>query len=329
MPSNSKQNFALIGTAGYIAPRHLAAIHETNNTLVAAYDPSDSVGILDRYFPKASFFTEFERFDRHLDKLKRQGTNIDYLTICSPNYLHDAHIRFGLRIGAKVICEKPLVINPWNAKALMEQDENEDVFTILQLRHHPTIKALKAKVEQSDDKIYDIDLTYITARGKWYYASWKGDESRSGGIAANIGIHFFDMLLWIFGSVKENQVHRYHHDSAAGYLELERARVKWFLSINGDHIDQKDRTVQRSIKIDSEEIDFTTGFTDLHLESYRQILAGKGYSIKESLSAIELVRQIRTAELSDTNKKTTKTPPKAKLPLTKHPFKNNPQNPNS
>ncbi len=317
MPSNKKHNFAIIGAAGYIAPRHLEAIHQTGNTLVAAYDPADSVGILDRYFPEASFFTEFERFDRHIDKLKREGTHIDYLSICSPNYLHDAHIRFGLRIGAKVICEKPLVINPWNAKALQQQDNGQNVFTILQLRLHPAIQELKEKVQNEPNKSYDIDLTYITARGKWYYASWKGDESRSGGIVANIGIHFFDMLLWIFGVVKEQQVHRYTHDSAAGYLQLERANIRWFLSINSEHLDATDTTVERSLRIDGDAIDFTTGFTNLHTESYKKIMIGEGYGIAENLPAIELVRQIRTAELSADEKDAH---PKAHQELSTHPF---------
>ncbi|MEM9884539.1 MAG: Gfo/Idh/MocA family oxidoreductase [Bacteroidota bacterium] len=317
--NKTPKTFALIGAAGYIAPRHLAAIKATQNRLVAALDPSDSVGILDRYFPNASFFTEFERFDRHLDRLQRQGTNIDYLSICSPNYLHDAHIRFGLRIGANVICEKPLVINPWNVVALQEKEQSnaQKIYTILQLRHHPTIKALKQKVANEKQKIYDVNLTYITARGNWYYASWKGDETKSGGITANIGIHFFDMLLWIFGAVKSNEVHVRSHDRAAGYLELERAKVKWFLSINRAHLPDSSKSVHRSIHVDEEELEFTEGFTDLHTQSYQAILDGKGFRIQESQAAIQLVHQIRTKDLvvSTSNQHSL-----SRLPLQVHPF---------
>jgi len=229
--------FALTGAAGYIAPRHMKAIKDTGNNLVAAFDPNDSVGIIDSYFPDADFFTEFERFDRHLEKLKRKGIKIDYVSVCSPNYLHDAHCRFGLRLGADVICEKPIVLNPWNIDALqeIERETGKNIYNILQLRLHPSVIELKKKVESAPkDKVFDIDLTYLTSRGKWYYTSWKGDLSKSGGIATNIGVHFYDMLMWIFGDVQQSSVHLHTHDRAAGYLELERARVKWFLSINYD-----------------------------------------------------------------------------------------------
>src|ERR1043165_564924 len=231
------KNFALIGASGYIAPRHLKAIKDTGNQLLAAYDPFDSVGIMDSYFPNADFFVEFERFDRHIDKLNRRSTKLDYVSVCSPNYLHDSHIRFGLRNGADVICEKPLVLNPWNAESLidLEKETGKRINNILQLRLHPNIIALKKKVEESPkDKIFEFDLTYITSRGNWYFTSWKGDTSKSGGIATNIGIHFFDMLSWIFGETKSNVVHVHTHDRAAGYLEFTRAKVRWFLSINAN-----------------------------------------------------------------------------------------------
>ncbi len=229
------KDFVLIGAAGFIAPRHLKAIKDTGNRLVAALDKFDSVGILDSYFPDASFFVEFERFDRHIEKLHRTGKHIDYLSICSPNYLHDSHIRFGLRHGANVICEKPLVLNPWNVNALdqIQRETGKNVYNILQLRLHPDIIALKKQVDEADPaKVFDIDLTYITSRGSWYYTSWKGDEHKSGGIATNIGIHFFDMMIWIFGKVKQNTIHVHTHDRAAGFLQLQKATVRWFLSIN-------------------------------------------------------------------------------------------------
>lgn len=294
-------NFALIGAAGFIAPRHLKAIKETNNNLVAALDKFDSVGVIDSFFPKASFFTEFERFDRHLEKLNRIGTPISYLSICSPNYLHDSHIRFGLRHGATVICEKPLVLNPWNVEALdqIQKETGKDVFSILQLRLHPGIIALKEKVQSSDpSKIFDLDLSYITSRGYWYYTSWKGDVSKSGGIATNIGIHFFDMLIWVFGKVLENIVHIHTHDRASGFLQLERARIRWFLSINEDTLPEavkaKSQRTYRSIVIEGSEIEFSDGFTDLHTESYTAILRGKGFNLKEALPSIELAHEIRT-----------------------------------
>ncbi len=294
-------DFALVGAAGFIAPRHLRAIKETGNTLVAALDKFDSVGVMDSYFPHASFFTEFERFDRHLEKLSRQGAAIDYLSICSPNYLHDSHIRFGLRQGATVICEKPLVLNPWNVEALdqIQQETGKEVFNILQLRLHPDIIALKEKVAAADPaKIFDFDIAYITSRGNWYYTSWKGDVSKSGGIATNIGIHFFDMLIWIFGAVKEAIVHVHTHDRASGFLQLEKARVRWFLSINEDTLPEavraKGQRTYRSITLEGTEIEFSEGFTDLHTKSYQGILDGKGFNLREALPSIELAHAIRT-----------------------------------
>lgn len=294
------KNFALVGAAGYIAPRHLQAIKDTGNNLVAALDKFDSVGIMDSYFPKADFFTEFERFDRHLEKLRRNGQQIDYVSICSPNYLHDSHIRFALRQKADAICEKPLVLNPWNVDALeeIEKETGKRVFTILQLRLHPNIIQLKKEVEEApSDKIFDVNLTYITSRGKWYHHSWKGDESKSGGIATNIGIHFFDMLLWVFGSPKSSKVEKYEDDRAAGYLELKRARVNWMLSINEDHLPaelkQKGKRTYRSLRMDGREIEFSDGFTDLHTKSYSEILAGKGFGLKDARLSIELAHDIR------------------------------------
>jgi UDP-N-acetyl-2-amino-2-deoxyglucuronate dehydrogenase len=295
------KNFALVGAAGFIAPRHLKAIKETGNHLVAALDKFDSVGIMDSFFPNASFFVEFERFDRHIEKLSRTGKPMDYLSICSPNYLHDSHIRFGLRQGANVICEKPLVLNPWNVEALdqLQRETGHEVFNILQLRLHPDIIALKQKVQESDpSKVFDFDLAYITSRGNWYYTSWKGDVNKSGGIATNIGIHFFDMLIWIFGDVKENIVHVHTHDRAAGFLQLERARVRWFLSINEDTLPEtvkaKGQRTYRSITLEGNEIEFSEGFTDLHTKSYREILSGNGFNLVEALPSIELAHAIRS-----------------------------------
>lgn len=296
------KEFALIGAAGYIAPRHLKAIKSTSNNLVAAYDPFDSVGILDSYFPDSDFFVEFERFDRHIDKLKRKNNAIDFISVCSPNYLHDSHIRFALRNNADVICEKPIVLNPWNIDALeeIEDETGKHIFSILQLRLHSSIIALREKVLNGPkDKIYDVDLTYLTSRGHWYYTSWKGDVSKSGGIATNIGVHFYDMLTWIFGNVKNNTVHIHTHDRAAGYLELEKARVRWFLSINFDTIPEEiqaqGKRTYRSIKIEGQELEFSDGFTDLHTASYREILAGNGFRIAETRTAIEIVHHIRNA----------------------------------
>ena len=281
------KNFALIGAAGYIAPRHLKAIKDTKNNLIAALDKFDSVGIMDSYFPDADFFVEFERFDRHIEKLKRRkNINLDYVSICTPNYLHDAHIRMALRRDAHAICEKPLVLNPWNIDALqdIEKETRKKVFTILQLRLHPSIIALRNKVLNGPkDKIYEVDLTYLTSRGHWYYTSWKGDVSKSGGIASNIGVHFYDMLSWIFGGLKQNVVHMHTHDRAAGYLELDRARVRWFLSIDYNTIPKEIRDggqrTYRSITIDGEEIEFSGGFTELHTLSYKDILQGNGFGL--------------------------------------------------
>lgn len=318
------KNFALIGAAGYVAPRHMKAIQETGNNLVAALDRSDSVGIIDSYFPQADFFVEFERFDRHLEKLKRGGIDLDYVSVCSPNYLHDSHIRFGIRQGADVICEKPLVLNPWNLDALEEisNETGKKVYNILQLRLHPSVIELRNKVLNSpDDQVFDVELTYQTSRGHWYYTSWKGDVSKSGGIATNIGVHFYDMLSWIFGDVKENVVHLHTHDRAAGYLEFQKARVKWFLSINYDTISEelkaKGARTYRSLKIEGEEFEFSGGFNDLHTRSYEEVLKGNGFEIGAARKAIEIVHDIRH-----------KAPiglkgeyhPLAKLPVTKHPF---------
>ena len=294
------KNFALIGAAGFVAPRHMKAIKDTGNNLLAALDNFDSVGVIDSHFPNADFFVEFERFDRHIEKLKYSGTHLDYVSICTPNYLHDAHIRFALRQGADAICEKPLVLNPWNIDALskIEEDTGRRIWNILQLRVHPSIIALKEKIDNGPkDKVYDVDLTYLTSRGHWYYTSWKGDVSKSGGIASNIGVHFFDMLTWIFGDVKENIVHVHTHDRAGGYLELERARVRWFLSINEDllpdDIKEKGQRTYRSISIENEELEFSGGFTDFHTISYQEILNGNGYGIEATRKAIEIVHDIR------------------------------------
>ncbi len=295
------KNFGLIGAAGYIAPRHLKAIKETGNQLVTALDPFDSVGILDGYFPDASFFTEPERFDRHLDKLRRIGSNpIDYVSICSPNYLHDAHIRMVLRNQAHAICEKPLVLNPWNAEALaeIEAETGKKIYTILQLRLHPAIIALRDEVLNGPkNKLYNINLEYITARGSWYFRSWKGYPEKSGGIATNIGIHFFDMLCWIFGEVHENKVIEYLPDRASGFLGLEMASVNWYLSINAatlpENIRHKGQTTYRSLRMDGREIDFSGGFTDLHTLSYEQILQGNGFGIDDAKPSIQIVHDIR------------------------------------
>lgn len=298
-------NFALIGAAGYVAPRHLKAIKDNGQKLVSALDVSDSVGIIDSYFPDASFFTEFERFDRHTEMLRRTGeeSRVHYVSICSPNYLHDAHIRFALRERAHAICEKPLVLNPWNAEALLviESETGKKVNTILQLRLHPSIIELKKKIDSAPkDKVFDIDLVYITPRGKWYNFSWKGDILKSGGVATNIGIHFFDMLIWIFGGVKNSILHISEYNKAAGLLELEKANVKWFLSIDREDLPQtkqpeKQKTF-RSIKVDGEEFEFSEGFTDLHTISYREILAGKGFGIGDAYPSIEAAFMIRQAE---------------------------------
>lgn len=296
------KNFALIGAAGYIATRHMKAIKDTGNNLSVALDKFDSVGIIDSYFPEANFFTESERFDRHLDKMRGSESAIDYVSICSPNYLHDAHIRLALRNGSDVICEKPLVLNPWNIDALAEVEKRtgKRINNILQLRLHPSIIALKEKVENGPkDKIYDIDLSYLTSRGKWYFISWKGDNSKSGGIATNIGIHFYDMLTWIFGSVKQNVCHVSDEDKAAGFLELERARVRWFLSVNYDlipeHIKATGQRTYRSITVEGEEIEFSGGFTDLHTKSYEAVLEDNGFGLMEAKTSIDIVHDIRNS----------------------------------
>ncbi len=298
-----KKNFALIGVGGFIAAKHLRAIKETGNNLVASFDPSDSVGIIDSYFPESEFFVEFERFDRHIDKLRRTGTNVDYISICSPNYLHDSHIRFALRSGANAICEKPLVLNPWNVDALheFEAESGKQIYNILQLRLHKSIIELKDKINKAPkEKMYEIDLTYITSRGNWYFISWKGDIEKSGGIATNIGVHFFDMLIWIFGGVKKNVVYIRERNRASGYLELEKARVRWFLSLDSNDIPGAPRNgkirTYRSITIDKQEIEFSEGFEDLHTRSYFKILSGEAYGLKEAKPAIEAVYTIRNAK---------------------------------
>lgn len=302
IPLQNQANFALIGVAGFIAVRHLKAIKDTGNNLVATLDKSDSVGIMDSYFPEADFFVEFERFDRHIDKLKRVGTKVNYVSICSPNYLHDSHIRFALRHQADAICEKPVVLNPWNIEALLEieKETGRNVYNVLQLRLHPSIQALKHKIETGPEKkVYDLDLTYITSRGNWYLISWKGDLQKSGGIATNIGVHFFDMLTWIFGNVKENKVHISVNNKAGGFLQLEKARVRWFLSVDpndlpGEQQSNGQRTY-RSIKLEGEEIEFSEGFTGLHTISYRDILNGKGFGLEEARNSIETVYNIRNS----------------------------------
>jgi len=300
-------HFALIGAAGYIAPRHMKAIKDTGNKLIAAFDPNDSVGIIDSYFPQAHFFTEFERFDRHVDRLRRSNSleAIEHVAICSPNYLHDSHMRFALRAGADAICEKPLVLNPWNIDALteIEEDTGRKINTILQLRVHPSIVALREKVQkQGRDTKHEVDLTYITSRGNWYLRSWKGDERKSGGIATNIGVHFFDMLHYVFGELQNNVVHLRTETKAAGYLEFEKARVLWFLSIDLQDVPAKQRgedvRTYRSITVDGEEIEFSGGFTDLHTRSYEEILANRGFGLEANRTAISAVSKIREAEIS-------------------------------
>lgn len=294
------KNFALIGVGGYIAVRHLKAIKDTHNVLLASLDTKDSVGIIDSYFPDSDFFVEFERFDRHVEKLRRVGTKIDYVSICSPNYLHDSHIRFALRQHADAICEKPLVLNPWNVDALeeIERETGQKAYNILQLRLHPVIKELKEKIQnEKSGKIHDIELTYITSRGKWYDISWKGYIEKSGGVATNIGIHFFDMLTWIFGKVKTNVVNISEPKKAAGYLELEKARVKWFLSLDCDDlpldVKKKGQRTYRSILMEGNEIEFSEGFTELHTKSYEEILKGNGFRISEARNCIEIAYNIR------------------------------------
>ncbi len=303
MTENSEaKNFAIIGIAGYIAIRHLKAIKESGHHLLAALDRFDSVGFIDNYFPDADFFVEFERFDRHIDKLRREGSQVNYVSICSPNYLHDSHIRFALRNGADAICEKPVVLNPWNIDALLEFEKQtgKKTYNILQLRYHPSIVALREKIKNGlKDKIYDIDLSYITSRGNWYHFSWKGDVHKSGGVATNIGVHFFDMLSWIFGNVRENVVHILREDKAAGYLLLDQARVRWFLSIDFNDIPrdirERGQRTYRSIMVDGEEIEFSGGFTDLHTTTYEQILLGNGFGLEDARTSIEMVYAIRNS----------------------------------
>lgn len=301
------KNFALIGAAGYIAPRHMKAIRETGNNLVAALDKNDSVGIIDSYFPNADFFTEYERFDRHVDLLKRSGTQIDYVSIATPNYLHDSHIRFALRNNAHAICEKPLVLNPHNIDALkIVQDETgKQVYNILQLRLHQSIIDLKAyvadEVAKNPNKVFDVDLTYLTSRGHWYFTSWKGDDNKSGGIATNIGVHFYDMLGWVFGDIKKNEAHVKQEDVSAGYLEFKHAKVRWFLSVNYDYIPEdikaSGQRTYRSITVNGKEIEFSGGFTDLHTKSYEHILTGGGFGLEEAHKSIEIVSDIRTQDV--------------------------------
>lgn len=318
------ENFSLIGAAGYIAPRHIKAIADTGNNLLVAYDRFDSVGRLDSSFPECSFFTENEQFDRFCSKQMKTDNPLGWTAICTPNYTHDAFIRYGLRLGTDVICEKPLVLNPYNIDNLLEveKETGHKAYTILQLRLHDSIIALKKKVDEGPkDKIYDVDLTYITSRGKWYYASWKGDVHKSGGIATNIGVHFYDMLQWIFGPVKQNIVHVMSFDRVAGYLELEKARVRYFLSINAECLPenavQGEKKTYRTINIDGSEFEFSVGFTELHTKSYQKILAGEGFRISEARNCIQIVSEIRHSNpiglKGDYH-------PLAKLPLSKHPF---------
>jgi len=294
------KNFGLIGAAGYIAERHMRAIKETGNNLTACLDNFDVMGRIDSFFPNADFFVEPERFDRHLDKKRRTGEKIDFLSICSPNYMHDAHIRMALRNQADAICEKPLVLNPWNVDALekIEEETGKNVYNVLQLRLHPSIIELKKKIETEDpDKIHDVDLTYITSRGKWYFISWKGDVSKSGGIATNIGIHFFDMLTWIFGDVEKNVCHLYEGNKAAGFLQLKKARVRWFLSLDDNDLPanavEKGMRTYRSITVEGKEIEFSGGFTDLHTKTYQNILAGNGFGLNDARKSIQITHDIR------------------------------------
>lgn len=293
-------SFALIGAAGYIAPRHMRAIKAISGELKVAFDPNDSVGIIDSYFPDTNFFVEFERFDRHIDKLRRRGQKIDYISICSPNYLHDAHCRFALRSGADAICEKPLVLNPWNIDGLaeIERETGRKIATVLQLRLHPVIQGLKQRIQASTKNEFAVNLTYITARGRWYHTSWKGDEAKSGGIATNIGVHFFDMLAHVFGPATKNLVHLRDSERAAGYLECGRAKIRWFLSIDARDLPESVRGIKstyRSITLDGEELEFSDGFTDLHTRSYEEIVTGNSFSIEEVRPSVEIVSAFRRA----------------------------------
>ncbi len=297
------QNFAITGVAGYVAPRHLRAIRDTGNRLVAAVDPHDSVGILDGFFAAVSYFTEFERFDRHLEKLRRgpEDDRVRWLSVCAPNHLHDAHIRLALRVGADAICEKPLVLNPWNLDALaeLEQESDHRVFTVLQLRVHPALIELKNKLDAEPEKRRSVNLTYVTGRGPWYRYAWKGDLEKSGGVATNIGIHLFDMLMWLFGPAASSEVHLSTRDRAAGYLELETADVTWFLSIDPSDLPIAPEPGQpstfRSVTVDGDEVEFSGGFTDLHTLVYQETLAGRGFGIADARPSVELAHSIRTA----------------------------------
>ncbi|SHF45227.1 UDP-N-acetyl-2-amino-2-deoxyglucuronate dehydrogenase [Mariniphaga anaerophila] len=295
------KRFALIGSAGYIADRHMKAIKETGNDLVCATDRFDVMGRIDSYFPDAQFFLEIENLDKYMDDIRRQGNPIDYVSICTPNYMHPSHIRFALRNGANAICEKPLVIYPEDMHIIkdIEAETGKRVFTVLQLRYHPTILALKKEIDKAGDKMYDIDLSYITTRGNWYLKSWKGDVKKSGGVATNIGIHFFDMITWIFGGVKENIVHHYDAHKAAGFLQLEKARVRWFLSLDYSDLPpqatEKGMRTYRSITVDGKEIEFSGGFTDLHTVTYQNILNGNGFGIDDARESIELTDYVRNA----------------------------------
>jgi UDP-N-acetyl-2-amino-2-deoxyglucuronate dehydrogenase len=320
----TEKKFALMGVAGYIAPRHLKAIKNSGNTLVSCVDPFDSVGLLDSYFPECSYFNQFELFDRHLAKLKSAGQGIDYLSVCTPDYLHDAHIRYGLKIGANVITEKPMVLNPKNLDdiELVEKETGKKVYTILQLRYHDVIVGLKKQIDEGPkDKVYNIDLNYTTSRGSWFYTSWKGNPLQSGGIATNIGIHFYDMFQWIFGKVTTNIVHVKTHDRVAGLLEFEKARVRYFMSINSDTLPPEIRAtgqrIYRAITVDGNTFDFTDGFADLHTESYKKILQGEGFGIADARPSVEIVHDIEASKpiglKGDYH-------PFAKLPLASHPF---------
>jgi UDP-N-acetyl-2-amino-2-deoxyglucuronate dehydrogenase len=299
------ENFAVIGVGGYIAPRHLRAIRDTGNRLVAAVDPKDSVGVLDQYSFDVKFFTEIERFDRHLEKLRRgpHENRIHYVSVCSPNYLHDAHCRLALRVGADVICEKPLVINPWNFDALedLEAETNHHIYTILQLRVHPELIKLHDSLKKESGR-RDVQLTYITSRGPWYQVSWKGQIDKSGGIATNIGVHFFDLLIWLFGSVTGIRVFHSDESRMSGFIELERARVKWFLSVDNNDLPVSakagNKTTHRSITVDGAEIEFSEGFTDLHTRVYVETLAGRGFGITDARPSIQLTHAIRTSSIS-------------------------------
>ena len=321
---NNSKNFALLGLAGYVAPRHLRAIKECEMQLISAYDPSDSVGIIDSFFPNAAFFTQQELFDRHNSKLCGTEQSIGWVSVCTPNYLHDAHCRYGLRLGADVICEKPLCLNPWNIDALhqIEQQTGHNIYNILQLRLHPSIVALKKVVDATPkEHRFQIDLTYITSRGNWYYTSWKGDEHKSGGVATNIGVHFFDMLLWLFGEVQNEDLHIATHDRYAGILHLQRADVRYFLSINRDTLPEdaqkRGDTTLRTLEIDGQNVEFSSGFTDLHTASYREVFAGNGFRLEDVRPAIALVHRLRTEQpiglKGDYH-------PLARLPLAPHPF---------